>query len=176
MSPAAPCSIQFHVSFYFLRRLQGVVHCACGSLPFPSCSGMPAGWRQAATGLRAPFLIWDISGLGCPVLWVPVSPSGRTVTELLTVGVCPQKQGIPSPQEDEQLLEGAGRETPFLRCEEELGRLLRPCHHGSFPSRGCQTPFSLPAAPGRPRPSRWDASHLAAETVCIILYPRPGGI
>ena len=45
-SPAAPCAIQFHVSFSFLTRLQGVFHCTCGSLPFPSCSGMPAGWRQ----------------------------------------------------------------------------------------------------------------------------------
>lgn len=135
-----------------------------------------ASWVKPATSLRAHLLIRDVSGLGCPVLWVPISLSGRTIIDLLTVGVCPQKQGIPSPQEEEQLLEGAGRVTQFLRWEGELGRLLRPCHHGSFPSRGCQTRFSLPAAPGQPRPSRWDASHLAAETVCIILYPRRGGI
>lgn len=59
-------------------------------------------------------------GSGLPCALGPCPSSGKTIIDLLTMGVCPQKQGIPSPQEEEQPLEGAGRHQ-FLRWEGELG-------------------------------------------------------
>lgn len=85
------------------------------------------------------------------------------ILDLPTVGVCPQMQGIPCPQEDQQLLGGCGQGDSVPPWEGELGCLRGPRHQGSFPGQEAFSLCSLPAA-----------SRL--ETVCIILYLGPGGI
>lgn len=115
---------------------------------------------KAAVDLWAHFSITGTQSLACRVLWVPVANSGRD--DLLTVGACPQKQGIPGPPRASSCWGRRGSDSAPAP-EGELGRLLGSCHRGSCPGLACQgLPRCLPTALARTAPL------LAAGTVCII--------